>query len=116
MTHDPTQPGRDLELGAALRAALGPDARSDSFVAAVLAGYHTPPRVRDALASWSRWGVAAAAVALIAALLAAPPIADSVASLDDALTETYPEPLATLMSDDASPASAILFAPARGGR
>lgn len=116
MTHDPSHPGRDPELGDALRAVLD-CAGNDAFVASVLAQYHAPRLfVRDALASWSRWGVAAAAAVAVIALLAVPRAGDAEVSLDDALIGAGQDPLAMMMADDESPGSAILYAPAGEGR
>jgi hypothetical protein len=67
--------------------------------------------VRDALAAWSRWGVAAAAVVVVAALLAAQPPREASASLDDALTGENESAMATLMTDDTPPGSEVLFTP-----
>jgi hypothetical protein len=110
MTHDDFDMNRDVELGRALRAALDDPAGSDAFVASVLAGYHVPrPLVRDALAVWSRWGVMAAAVVAIAAVLAIQSINAADASMDDALLGGSDDAATALLSDETSPGTDVLY-------
>ena len=107
---DRSHPERDHELGDALRTALGDPESHDAFAATVLAAYSAPQwQVRDALASWSRWGVVAAAGIVVAALLAVGPSGEASASLDEALTAESQDEMATFLSDDASPGAGILF-------
>lgn len=110
MKDDRSHPERDRELGDALRAALGDPAGHDAFTATVLAAYSAPQwQVRDALASWSRWGVVAAAGIIVAALLSVGPSGEASASLDDALTAESQDEMATFLTDDTSPGAGILF-------
>ena len=108
MTHDPANPERDRELGAALRAALDHPSGDDAFVASVLARAAAPDRrVNETLAGWSRWGVAVAASVVIAVAMAAWPERHADASIDEALAGVNGR--AMLMAEDASPGADALF-------
>jgi hypothetical protein len=110
MTDHPMDPGRDHELGDALRAALADPAGEAAFAASVRSRYRAPQlRLDDALAAWSRVGVAVAAAVVIAVLVAVWPSLDAGASIDDALTSPNPEPMTTLLTNESSPGTEILF-------
>jgi hypothetical protein len=110
MTIDDLNPDRDTELGDALRVALDRPATESAFAARVMTARRTSrPLVRDALATWSRWGVVAAAVVLLASVLAIQSTGDADASVDSALIGSNEDALTLLMTDETSPGSEILF-------
>jgi anti-sigma-K factor RskA len=115
MKKEPSDFERDESLGLALRRSLEAGDDADAFTARVLARFEPPPtRAWDALAGWSRWGVAAAAtIVLIAAVM----LSDNgtEVSVEAALAASNTEAAARLMTEDASPAADILFTMALEG-
>ncbi len=112
----------DLELGAALRAALEPHSDQSAFVARVMADYQaaldrsTIPAI-DVLASWSRPGIAVAAAALIAGFffgrsVLMPARASTPASFEAAMApaEGSGGGLAALVSAQDPPDASVVFA------
>ena len=113
----------DPELGVALRAALEP--RKDdqaTFVARVMARYddaleRTTVPTWEVLASWSRRGIAAAAVAALFAgfllgrgMLTPAAGADTTASLDAAMAPTSGPGLTALVTAADPPDASVVFA------
>jgi hypothetical protein len=111
MTHDPSDFERDEVLGRALRRALEPPGGAEAFAARVRARFE-PPRERawQTLASWSRWGVIAAAAVLLVALVALLPRSGNDASVEAALAASNTEAAAQLMIEEDSPGAAVLLA------
>ena len=113
MTHNDDK--RDDALGRALRQALAAPGDVETFMVRLFdrverVEHVERSRVRawDMLASWSRWGVAAAAVVLTVVVLAWLHPADRDASIDTALASDGGE-AAQLMSDDDAAGPEILF-------
>jgi hypothetical protein len=113
----------DPELGAALRAALEPPQDDQArFVARVMARYddaleRTTVPTWEVLASWSRRGIAAAAVAALLAgfllgrgMLTPAAGADTTASLDAAMAPTSGPGLTALVTAVDPPDASVVFA------
>ena len=107
MTHHDDK--RDEALGRALRQALAAPGDVETFtvrlfqrVARIEHVERSRVRAWDMLASWSRWGVAAAAVVLAVVAVAWLHPADRDASIDAALATDDGEAARLLSADDAS--------------
>ncbi|OLC07954.1 MAG: hypothetical protein AUH41_09305 [Gemmatimonadetes bacterium 13_1_40CM_66_11] len=105
----------DLELRAALKAALEPPGDQAAFVARVMAQYDqaleraTIPTL-DVLASWFRPGIAAAAAALIAGfLLGRTVLTPAPASIDAAMAPLEGPGLAALVTAPDPPDASVVF-------
>jgi len=105
----------DLELRAALKAALEPPGDQAAFVARVMAQYEraldraTIPTL-DVLASWFRPGIAAAAAALIAGfLLGRTVLTPAPASIDAAMAPLEGPGLAALVTAQDPPDASVVF-------
>jgi len=105
----------DLELRAALKAALEPPGDQAAFVARVMAQYEraldraTIPTL-DVLASWFRPGIAAAAAALVAGfLLGRAALAPAPASIDAAMAPLEGPGLAALVTAPDPPDASVVF-------
>jgi len=106
---------QDVQLGAALREALAPG-EADAFVTRVLARYDaaraTPP-AWDVLASWGRRGVAAAALAALAAgLLVGRAMRPATGTIEDALGSPSGSslPPSALLAAQRAPEASAAFA------
>jgi len=105
----------DLELRAALKAALEPPGDQAAFVARIMAQYEraldraTIPTL-DVLASWFRPGIAAAAAALIAGfLIGRAVLTPAPASFDAALAPLEGPGLAALVTAQDPPDASVVF-------
>ena len=106
----------DLELRAALKAALEPPGDHAVFVARVMAQYEraldrTTIPTLDVLASWFRPGIAAAAAALLAGfLLGRTVLTPAPASIDAAMALIDGPGLAALVTASDPPDASVVFA------
>ena len=105
----------DLELGAALRAALDPRDDQKAFLARLMAQYEraldraTVPTL-DVLASWFRPGIAAAAAALLAGfLIGRAVLTPAPASIDAAMAPLEGPGLAALVTAQDPPDASVVF-------
>ena len=106
----------DLELRAALKAALEPPGDQAAFVARVMAQYERaqtlpPIPTLDVLASWFRPGIAAAAAAFIAGLLFGRGVlTPAPASIEAAMAPVEGTGLAALVTAQDPPDASVVFA------